>query len=127
MLSRDLFATVVKTFFAELDDVRDSSRNTAVESPYLGFYTTYLKRDREWFLQAPVAEITTFFADDPIHKLEMLAELFYRETRCLTDAEVQGIMFRKIIELYHVVDTHSSEFSIERMNRIAEVQRLLEG
>lgn len=126
MLARDLIATVVKTFFEALDDVRDGGQRTEGEAPYGKFYMTYFNREREWFLKAPAAEITAFFADDPVYKLEMLTELLYRDARLFTDAEIQGILYRKIIELYEVIDRRSMEFSLERMNRVADLKKFLE-
>lgn len=126
MLSRDLIATVIKTFFEELDDVRDGGNQEVESSLYAGFYNQYFNKDRDWFLQAPVEDITAFFADDPIYKLEMFIELFYRDTRKMTDAEIQGFMFRKIIGLYEEVDNRSMEFSMERMRRVAEIKALME-
>lgn len=125
MLSRDLTASVIKTFFEELGDVRDGRRQENTAYPYAGLYMPYFHQEREWFVKADVKEITDLLADDPIAKLEMLAELLYRDARCLTDAEVQGVMFRKILELYEVIDTRSMEFSIERMNRAEELKKLL--
>lgn len=124
MLSRDLIATVVKTFFEELSDVRDGGKADGQESPYTSFYSSYFSRERGWFLEASVPDITMFLADDPIHKLEMLAELMFRDSRSLTDAELQRMMYRKIIGLYDVIDTRSMEFSIERMNRRVQLQEL---
>lgn len=126
MLSRDLIATVIKTFFEELDNVRDGGNQEVDGSLYAGFYNQYFNKDRDWFLQAPVEDITAFFADDPIYKLEMFIELFYRDTRKMTDAEIQGFMFRKIIGLYEEVDNRSMEFSMERMRRVAEIKALME-
>lgn len=126
MLSRDLIATVIKTFFEELDDVRDGGGRQEQNTSYAGFYDSYFHRSREWFLQASVQEITTFLVDDPIYKLEMLTELMYRDARRLSDAEIQGIMYRKIIELYSEIDTRSQEFSMERMNRVTELKGLVE-
>lgn len=120
MLARDLIASVIKTFFEELDDVRDGGKS------YAGLYTSYFQRDRAWFFQASAQDITTFFVDDPIQKLEMLTELLYHDTRILTDAEIQGIMYRKLIELYEVIDTRSQEFSLERESRVEEIKHLLE-
>lgn len=125
MLARDLIATVIKTFYEELDDVREGGRRTETVSSYAGFYSSYFKREREWFMSAGTAEITVFFADDPIYKLELLTELMYRDARQLEDAEIQGIMYRKIIGLYEVIDTRSMEFSVERMNRVAELKEWL--
>ena len=125
MLSRDLTASVIKTFFEELGDVRDGRQQENTAYPYAGLYMPYFHREREWFVNADVKEITDLLADDPIAKLEMLAELLYRDARCLTDAEVQGVMFRKILELYEVIDTRSMEFSIERMNRAEELKKFL--
>ena len=65
MLARDLIATVIKTFFEELDDVRDGKRQMNDESPYAGMYASYFNKDRDWFIQADTEEITTFFADEP--------------------------------------------------------------
>lgn len=126
MLKRDLIATVIKTFFEQLDDVRDGGKPQAQESLYAEFYESHFNQERAWFFNSPVAEITTFFADDPIYKLEMLTELLYRDARRLTDAEIQAVMYRKIIELYEVIDIRSQEFSMERMNRMTELKRLLE-
>lgn len=117
MLSRDLRATVIKTFFEELEDVR--------EGGFGHLYVSYFGRDRDWFLQADVKEITTFLIDDPLYKIEMLTELLYRDARTLTDVEIQGILYRKIIELYDKIDTCSTDFSLERMNRKAELERYL--
>lgn len=98
MLKRDLIATVIKTFFEELDDVRDGAKTTGSDiSAYTGFYTSRFDRERDWFVKAGVPEITTFFADDPIYKLEMLIELMYRDARKLTDAEIQAVMYRKLL------------------------------
>lgn len=126
MLSRDLFASVIKTFFEELDDVRDGGDKGKQGNVYAVFYSTYFGRERDWFLQASVQDITTFLVDDPIHKLEMLAELMFRDIRTLSDAEIQAIMYRKIIEVYDWIDTKSQDFSMERMNRVAEIKGLLE-
>jgi len=97
MLARDLIATVIKTFFEELDDVRDGKRQMNDESPYAGMYASYFNKDRDWFIQADTEEITTFFADDPIYKLEMLTELIYRDGMMLAasfnDAAAGGVRF----------------------------------
>lgn len=127
MISRDLTATVVKTFFVELSDIRDGRRQTNIVCPFAGLYAAYFYQEREWFFRAKVQEITALFVDDPIDKLEMLVELMYRDVRCLTDAEVQGVMFRKILELYDVIDTRSMTFSLERTNRVDELKKLLDA
>ena len=125
MLSRDLTASVIKTFFEELSDVRDGRRQENVANPFAGLYMPYFHQESEWFFKAEVKEITALLADDPIAKLEMLTELLYQDARRLTDAEVQGVMFRKIIELYDFIDVRSMEFSIERANRAEELKKLL--
>ena len=125
MLSRDLIATVIKTFFEELDDVRDGGRPEGQEAAYAGLYTTYFNKERSWFLQVTASEITTFFADDPVYKLEMLTELMYRDASSLTDIEVQRIIYQKVLELYEVIDIRSREFSMERMNRVLELKNFL--
>ena len=53
--------------------------------------------------------------------------MLYQDVRRLTDAEIQGVMFRKIIELHEVIDTRSMEFSIKRANRTEELKKLLES
>lgn len=121
MLSRDLIATVVKTFFEELEEVRDGG-----DVSYEWFYTTYFQRQRDWFLQASGREITAFLADDPIHKLEMLTELLYRDARSLADADMQRVIYQKVLELYEEIDTRSKEFSMERMNRVAHIKQFLQ-
>ncbi|MEG0795942.1 MAG: hypothetical protein RR397_05460 [Odoribacter sp.] len=126
MLARDLVASVIKTFFEELEDVRDGGGQKETTSPYANMYATHFKKDREWFIKAETTEITTFFVDDPVYKLEMLVELLYRDARQLTDAELQGILYRKIIVLYEEIDLRSMAFSVERMNRVAELKKWIE-
>lgn len=126
MLSRDLIATVVKTFFEELDDVRDGGKKMDSESLYTDFYSSYFNRDREWILKVPVSELTCFLADEPIHKLEMLAELMLRDAHSLADVNMQRIIYQKVLELYDIIDIRSMEFSLERMTRRAELKYLLE-
>lgn len=126
MLSRDLIASVIKTFFEELDDVRDGEKRTGSAPTYAAFYPTYFNRDRDWFIGASLPEITDLFAGDPVYKLEMLAELLYREAQELAEVTMQKRLYRKIIDLYEVIDIQSREFSIERMNRIAELKQKTE-
>lgn len=125
MLSRDLTASVIKTFFGELGDIRDGRRNTETACPFAGLYLPYFHQERDWFIRASVEDITDLFVDDPIAKLEMLTELIYEDARRLTNLETQAVMYRKIIELYEVIDARSMEFSIARMNRAAELKSLL--
>lgn len=126
MLSRDLIATVTKTFFEELDNVRDGGNQEVEGSLYSGFYNQYFNKDRDWFIQAPVEDITAFWAEDPIQKVEMLLELLFRDARRLKETETQWYMYRKIIGLYEEVDNRSMEFSMERMRRVAEIKALME-
>lgn len=126
MLSRDLIATVTKTFFEELDNVRDGGNQVVEGSLYAGFYNQYFNKDRDWFIQAPVEDITAFLAEDPIQKVEMLLELLFRDARRLKETETQWYMYRKIIGLYEEVDNRSMEFSMERMRRVAEIKALME-
>ena len=42
-----------------------------------------------------------------------------------TDAGIQAILYRKIIELYEVIDIRSQEFSMDRMNRTPELKQWL--
>lgn len=125
MLSRELTASVIKTFFEELSDVRDGGMNQPTAQPFAALYTSYFHLERDWFVRADVPEITTFLAEDPIAKLEMLTELMYQDARRATSAAVQAAMFRKIIELYDVIDTRSMAFSITRVNRVEELKKIL--
>lgn len=126
MLSRELTASVIKTFFEELGDIRDGRR---IENSdlYAGLYFPYFYRERRWFVEAGISEITTLLADDPIRKLEMLTELMYQDARRATSAELQAAMYRKIIQLYDVIDARSMTFSMERTNRVRELEKQLNG
>lgn len=124
MLSRNLIATVRKTFFEELDDRRDGGRK-GQGARYADLYLSYFKRDRDWFMQAEVREITALFADDPFYKLEMLAELMYRDARTEMNEGERWVIYRKLIGLYDVIDVRSGEFSIDRMNRVAELKQAI--
>lgn len=60
MLARDLIATVIKTFFEELDDVRDGKRQMNDESPYAGMYASYFNKDRDC-LSRPIPKRSRLF------------------------------------------------------------------
>lgn len=123
MLSRDLIASVVRTFFEELNDVRDGGKEK--ERRYVRFYMDYFQKESQFFVRGDMPEITAFFVDDPIQKIEMLAELMYRDAGCMPDLDLQCVMYRRIIELYDLIDRRSMDFSIERMNRVAELRNKL--
>lgn len=123
MLSRDLTASVIKTFFGELGDVRDGRREENSELSLARLYVPYFYREKMWFVNAGVPEITALLADDTIRRLEMLTELMYQDV--LTSVELRTTMCRKIIELYDVIDSQGQTFSLERTNRRLELQKLL--
>ena len=125
MLSRDLFASVIKTFFKELDDVRDGGEQVNDGRLYARFYPSYFGMERDWFVRKSAEEITVFFADDPIHKLELLTELMYLDAFSLTDRDMQRIIFQKILQLYDIIDERSQEYSMARVNRAAGIQDFL--
>lgn len=90
---------------------------------YADFYTAYFDKERDWYIEASVSDITALFAGDPVYKLELLAELLYREAQELADVAIQKRLYRKLIDLYEVIDLQSKEFSLERMNRIVALKR----
>lgn len=126
MLSRDLIATVVRTFFEELGDMRDGGSKAETEKKYAGFYMTYFKQERLFFVQKSMQEVTTFFAGDPIQRIEMLAELMYRDAAFQAEQTMQVLMYKRIIELYDYIDMRTMEFSVERMNRVEELKNNME-
>lgn len=129
MLARDLIAQVIRTFYEELDDVRDGGRPGGEEQRYGDLYITYFQRDRSFFVESSVEEIVAFFSSDPdaVYKYEMLAELMYRESKIVEDESLRQAMFRRMIELYEALDTLSLDFSIVRMNRVEELKNGLKG
>ena len=61
MLARDLIATVIKTFFEELDDVRDGKRQMNDESPYAGMYAFFISTKTGIGLSRPIPKRSRLF------------------------------------------------------------------
>ena len=59
-----------------------------------------------------------------MQKLEMLAELLYAEGS-YKQQPLRGMLLDKAFRLYDYVDGHSSDFSIARKQRIAEIQGMI--
>ena len=127
MLARDLIAQVIRTFYEELNDVRDGGRLGDMEQRYGDLYVAYFQRSREFFLNNDIKEIKAFFSEDPdaVYKYDMLAELMYREVKIVSDENLRQPMYLRIIELYEVLDSLSMDFSFVRMNRVQELKNEL--
>lgn len=127
MLARDLIAQVIRTFYEELDDVRDGGKLGDMEQRYGDLYMTYFQKDRKFFLRSNMEEIRAFFSEDPdaVYKYEMLAELMYREAGGVSDENLRQVMYSRIIELYEVLDLLSMDFSFVRMSRVQELKNEL--
>ena len=130
MLKRDCILRIIQELFAAIDkllhgDTRQlTERQHDLESMY-----TMLGHDVQFFRSSTKEEILetlTVFREDYVQRVEMLAEIMYADAQLfIGNYEVRREIIAKSLELYTYVDEHSDEFSITRVQRIDELQKML--
>lgn len=130
MLKRDYILRIIQELFAAIDkllhgDTRQlTERQHDLESMY-----TMLGHDAQFFRSSTKEEILetlTVFREDYVQRVEMLAEIMFADAQLfIGNYEVRREIIAKSLELYTYVDEHSDEFSITRVQRIDELQKML--
>lgn len=123
MLSRDLIASVVKTFFEQLEDIRDGGKRQT--EAYAVLYQEYFHQNRDWFLEADLEVWMEKLPEEELYRAEMLSELMYRDALEISNQGQQQEVFRKVLALYSFLDRKSGDFSVIRMNRAMKMKKSL--
>ena len=73
---------------------------------------------------SPVVDIEQYPENQRINRLEMLAELYYVEAS-LRVPPFSEQLYNQAYLLFRYIDTHSGVYSIERKEKIAEIEQKL--
>lgn len=127
MLQQDYFLRLIREFFAALQRALEKNeiedRTKAIHELYEQYVGPY-----EFYQDATIEEVMTDIERYPenqrIQRLEMLAELYYVEAN-LRVPPFSEHLYNQAYLLFRFIDTNSSVYSIERKQKIAEIEKKL--
>ena len=127
MLQQDYFLRLIREFFAALQRALEKNeiedRTKAIHELYDQYVGPY-----EFYQNATIEEVMTDIERYPenqrINRLEMLAELYYVEAS-LRVPPFSEQLYNQAYLLFRYIDTHSGVYSIERKEKIAEIEQKL--
>jgi len=83
-------------------------------------YRKYLEKNRNYFIEKNIEEIIND-ATISLDKKQLLATLFYRDALLQQNKELQISLLTKAVKLFKHINDLSTIYSLERMNRISEI------
>lgn len=127
MLQQDYFLRLIREFFAALQRALEKNeiedRTKAIHELYEQYVGPY-----EFYQDATIEEVMTDIERYPenqrIQRLEMLAELYYVEAN-LRVPPFSEHLYNQAYLLFRFIDTNSGVYSIERKQKIAEIEKKL--
>lgn len=128
MQQRDYFIRIIEEFMAAVARFLEKAEGKRNDDELRDLYRQYV--GDYGLLRNMTVEEAIGYAHDQwaegqrVQKLEMLAELLYAEGS-YKQQPLRGMLLNKAFRLYDYVDGHSSDFSIARKQRIAEIQGMI--
>ena len=127
MLQQDYFLRLIREFFAALQRALEKNeiedRTKAIHELYEQYVGSY-----EFYQDATIEEVMTDIERYPenqrIQRLEMLAELYYVEASLRVPPFIEHL-YNQAYLLFRFIDTNSGVYSIERKQKIAEIEKKL--
>jgi hypothetical protein len=90
-------------------------------------YSEFLHNSREFFITNDINEIiSSFSSDDKIVRLNMLAEILYRELELFNTPQRNKLLAQNLLDLYSYISINSKEYSLERESRKIEIMKFLD-
>ena len=129
MLQQDYIMRLIQEFAAAvqrfLEKKEISDRSEAIKD----LYRQYLD-DYELYHITTMDEVMQSFARDPeeqrIHRMEMLAELYYIEAD-LKSEPTRTTLLERALQLFTFIDRHSRTLSFERLRKISDIKKEVRG
>lgn len=128
MLERDYIMRIIQEFmaalaqFLEKDEIKDKSEQMQeLYNKYVGpsdFLHTCSMDDL-------MDSFKRFDESERLYKMEMLAELYYAESDFKIGAP-RNMLLERALLLFNFIDKHSKTYSIDRLNKIADIKNKLE-
>jgi len=112
---------VLELFVRRRRDIEhDMERLTEMYDRFLG--------DSQFYHTATFDDIMQSFTrwpeEERLHRMEMLAQLYYVEGGMKTGLS-KDMLLEKALHLFRFIDRHSRTYSIDRINKISEIQKRL--
>ena len=128
MLQQDYIMRLIREFFAALQRALEKNeiedRTKAIHELYDQYVGPY-----EFYQNATIEEVMTDIERYPeeqrIHRLEMLAELYYVEAP-LRVLPFRDQLYRQAYLLFRYIDSHSGVFSFDRKKKIEEIEKKIQ-
>lgn len=127
MLERDYFIRLIHEFAAAVQRFLEKDEGTDKDESLKELYRQYvgdyqLLRNMSW------EEALGYAADhwkeeERVERLEMLAELWYREGE-LKNKPLRDLLLDKAYRLFDYVDQHSKTFSLDRRQKMGALRNL---
>lgn len=126
MLQRDYFLRLIEEFAQALILLRNKKDRNKKMEEMRQLYERYLGGPYEFYhtatLEEAVDAISQYPANERYERLEMLAELYYAECP-LHSFPIRQMLLEKAYAIFHYCDQHSGLFSMERQQKIQEIQK----
>ncbi len=127
MLQQDYIMRLIREFFAALQRALEKNeledRTKALHELYEQYVGPY-----EFYQAATIEQVMEKIEEYPeeqrIHRMEMLAELYYVEAG-MRSAPVAEQLYMQAYLLFRFIDTHSGLYSLERRKKIEEIEQKL--
>jgi len=125
---------LIKQLFDALNELILQRKEGGVEEIQIqlnGFYEKYLGRDSSFFYSSSVQSIIDVLVDGRdiqkggLVRVEMLAELLYRDAGLKQDAKLRQNLSAKVLSLLEYLQANSNTFSVDRAAKIAELREWL--
>ncbi|NPD93227.1 hypothetical protein [Xylanibacter muris] len=126
MLERDYIMRLIREFTEALElllkkDIR--KQKTEIQKmydQYVGPYSFYNTAAIEDVMES----MEQFHPDERIHRMEMLAELYYAEAG-MQSSPIRNMLLEKAYALFDFIDNHDKTYNINRLAKIAEIKKIL--
>jgi len=127
MIQQDYIMRLIAEFFKRLERLLKKREPEQRREALKEMYKQYVG-DSEFFHTAEIDDIMhemeRFDADQRIYRLEMLAELLYVDAD-LSPYPMSDMLLEKSLVLFRYIDSHGRTFSLERLQKIANIQKRL--
>jgi hypothetical protein len=128
MLEQDYIMRLVREFFEALELFIRQKRPIEVKIENLrALYDQYVG-PAAFYQTAEMADVMDSFGrfeeSQRIHRMEMLAELYYIDADLHTGPQRDDLLNRALT-LFRYIDSHSDTFSFDRLNKINRLEKSL--
>lgn len=130
MLQRDYFIRIIEEFTAALarffEKKEGEQRQKYLEDLYRQYVGDYSLLRNLTVDEAFQYAREQWKEEERVDRLEMLAELYYVEGKCLQNP-LRDMLLNKAFSLFDFVEGHSHTFSLSRQGQMVEITRILNG